>query len=170
VSALQIVGIYPSTGWHPSAPLSSAVVAEVADATRTAARARRLQQSTVSAEAAVLRVAGGLGVAGPPPVAVAEPPPPAPAPQIIVAPNIVVEAPPPATVIVRHVAPEPPRYLTRHYLSSFSYGVPFAPIQGPRIVGPIPERITPLSSPAGRLHGPLVQPLQSRGFTRPAGF
>ncbi len=63
---LQVVGIYPATGWHPGVSLTPAVVQEVVTATRAAARARRLTSSERAAEAAVLRIAAGLGVAGPP--------------------------------------------------------------------------------------------------------
>jgi hypothetical protein len=167
VSILQVVGIYPTTGWNPQAALSTAVVQDVADAARTAARAHRLRQSEFNAEAAVLQVSAGLGVAGPPPIAVAEsaPPPPA-APPVVVAPNIIVEAPPPIIIEHREVQPAP---VVSDY-STFAYGVPFAPLPFPRVLGPIPDRITPLSNPAGRLHGPLVQPLRAAPFTRPSEF
>jgi len=169
VSVLQIVGIYPSVGWHPGAALSAAVVQEVVTAARTAARAHRLRQPEASAEAAVLRVSSGLGVAGPPPAAPAEPapPPPAAAPPIVIAPNIVIEVPPPAIVVERH---EPAPQAVLFGYPTFANGVLFAPLAAPRVLGPIPERITPLSNPAGRLHGPLVAPLGSHPFTRPLDF
>jgi len=164
VSILQVVGIYPAAGWNPQAALSTAVVQEVANAARAAARARRLRQSEFNAEAAVLHVSAGLGISGPPPIAVAEPaPPPPPAPPVIVAPNIIVEAPPPVIVERREVQPVP---VYSDY-PAFASGVPFAPLPFPPVLGPIPERITPLSNPAGRLHGPLVPPLRAAPFTRP---
>ena len=172
LSVLQIVGIYPSVGWHPQAALSPAVVQEVVTAARGAARAHRLHQPEASAEAAVLRVSSGLGVAGPPPTAPAEPPPmPPAAPPIVIAPNIVVEAPP-ATVIVERHEPAPQAVLFGYPFGypAFIGGVPFAPLPIPRVLGPIPERIPPLSNPAGRLRGPLVAPLGSRAFTRPVDF
>jgi hypothetical protein len=163
LSVLQVVGIYPSTGWYPSAPLTPAVVQEVVTATRAAARSRRLAQPEASAEATAIRVASSLGVATPPPAA---PPEPAAAPPtVIVAPNIVVEAPPPP-VVVTHVYPPPPAVLSDY--PTFAFGIPFAPL-GPVPVGPVPDRIVPLSNPAGRLHGPVVTPLRSRGFQRPEG-
>ncbi|HEY2386900.1 MAG TPA: DUF4124 domain-containing protein [Candidatus Binatia bacterium] len=161
VSLLHLVGIYPSMGWYPNAPLSPAVVQEVVTATRTAGRARRLGQSEAGAEATAIRVASSLGVAAPPPQAEPEPPPP---PPVVVAPNIVVQAPPP-TVIVEHV--QPPQVVLSDY-PTFAFGIPFAPLPfNPN--APIPDRIVPLSNPAGRLHGPLVPPLVSRGFQRPVG-
>ncbi len=166
VSVLQIVGIYPTTGWHPADALSPAVVDEVVGAARAAARGRRLRASEATVEAAVLRVASSLGVAGPAPAAPPDlPPAPEPAVPIVVAPSITVESPP---VVVR-VVERPPRPVLSGY-PTFAYGVPFAPFT-PRVIGPIPDRITPLSSPAGRLHGPLVTPLRPPGrFTRPMGF
>ncbi len=162
VSVLHLVGIYPSMGWYPSAALSPAVVQEVVTATRAAGRARRLGQSEAGAEATAIRVASSLGVAAPPPQAVPEPPPP---PPVVVAPNIVVEAPPP-TVVIEHVQP-PPQVVLSDY-PTFAFGIPFAPLpMAP--TGPIPDRIVPLSNPAGRLHGPVVTPLVSRGFQRPVG-
>jgi hypothetical protein len=162
VSVLQLVGIYPSMGWYPTSPLSPAVVQEVVTTTRAAGRARRLAQSEASAEAAAIRVASSLGVAAPPPQAIPEPPPP---PPIVVAPNIIVEAPPP-TVIVEQIQPAPQVVLSDY--PTFAFGIPFAPLpMAP--VGPIPDRIVPLSDPAGRLHGPLVTPLVSRPFQRPIG-
>lgn len=158
VSVLHLVGIYPSAGWNPSAALTPAVVDEVTRSARAAARAHRLPQGEVSAEAAVLRVASGLGVAGPPPTAVAEvPPPPPEPPTFVVAPNITVESPPP-TVVIHERPPEP--YLTTYGFDAafLGGGVPFAPIfNQPR--GPLPPRIPPLSNPGGHLRGPLVQPL-----------
>ncbi len=160
VSLLHLVGIYPSMGWYPAMTLSPAVVQEVVTATRAAGRGRRLGQSEVSAEAVVIRVATSLGVAAPPPQAVPEPPPP---PPVVVAPNIVVEVPPP-TVIVEHVLPAPQPVLSQY--PTFAFGIPFAPLPvAPS--GPIPDRIVPLSNPAGRLHGPLVTPLAARPFQRP---
>jgi hypothetical protein len=151
-------------GWNPQAALSSAVVQEVANAARAAARAHRLRQSEFNAEAAVLHVSAGLGISGPAPIAVAEPaPPPAAAPPVIVAPNIIVEAPPPVIVERREVQPAP---LLSDY-PTFAYGVPFAPLPFPPVLGPVPARITPLSNPAGRLHGPLVPQLRPAPFTRP---
>ena len=161
VSLLSMVGIYPSTGWYPNAALSPAVVQEIVTASRAAARAHRLAQSEVSAEAVAIRIASSLGVATPPPQAVPEPPP----PPVVVAPNIVVEVPP-ATVVVENIQ-SPPQTVLSSY-PTFAFGVPFAPL-GPVPVGPIPNRITPLSNPAGRLHGPLITPLRSGPFSRPSG-
>ncbi len=157
---LSLVGIYPSTGWYPNAALSPAVVQEIVTTTRAAARSHRLAQPEASAEAAVLRIASSFGIAAPPPSA------PEPAPQIVVAPNIVVEAPPPPTVIVNNVQQAPPPVLSAY--PAFGFGIPFAPL-GPVPIGPVPSRITPLSNPAGRLHGPLITPLKPGPFTRPAG-
>lgn len=127
VSALQIVGVYPSAGWNPTAILTSSVVEEVTRAARSAARARRLPQGEAGAEAAVLRVSAGLGLAGPPPMVVIQPEPPAEAPTIVVAPNIVVEAPPP-TVIIRTIERQNDPVLTRYgFDAAFGGGVPFAP-------------------------------------------
>jgi hypothetical protein len=101
-------------------------------------------------------------VATPPPAAVAPPAPPAPV--IVVAPNIVVEAPP--VVVVEHVERPPPALSS---YPTFAFGIPFAP--APVVpIGPVPERITPLSNPAGRLHGPLITPLRPGKFSRPIGF
>jgi hypothetical protein len=161
--------VYPSAGWNPTAALTPAVVEEVTRAARAAARARRLPQGEFGVEAAVLRVSAALGVAGPPPTVVARPEPPPEPPTIIVAPNIVVESPP-ATVVVHTIEREP--LLTRWGFDPVYGGtVLFAPIRrGPRS-GPIPERITPLSSPAGRLHGPAVPPRPAPGpFRRPPVF
>ncbi len=158
---LSLVGIYPSTGWYPNAALSAAVVQELVTTTRAAARAHRLAQPEASAEAAVLRIASSFGVAAPPPAA------PEPPPQVVVAPNIVVEAPPPATVIVNNVQQAPPPVLSAY--PTFGFGIPFAPL-GPVPVGPVPSRITPLSNPAGRLHGPLITPLKPGPFRRPEGL
>jgi len=169
ISVLHVVGVYPSAGWNPAAALTTAVVDEVSRAARTAARARRLPQSEASAEAGVARVATGLGIAAPPPTVVAQPEPP-PQPNFVVAPNIVVEAPPPPTVIVQNVQPPPDAVLTRYGFDPlFQGGVPFAPIQsGP---GFVPERIIPLSNPAGHLHGPAVPPRPRPGpFQRPHQF
>jgi hypothetical protein len=166
VSVLQVVGIYPANGWNPHAPLSPAVVAQVADATQAAARARRLSQSPAAAEASILRIAGGLGVVGPPPSAPPDPPRAPDPPPVVIAPNIVIEQPPPAQVVV--IERPPPPVLSAY--PTFFYGVPSAPLLAPRTFGPIPERITPLSNPAGHLHGPLVSPLRSSPFTRPLDF
>ena len=168
VSALHIVGIYPSVGWNPAGPLTSAIVDEVIRSARAAARARRLQQTEGSTEAAVLRVASSLGIAVPPPQVI-EPEPPAP-PTIVVAPNIVVEAPP-SNVVVHTVERERAPVLTRYgWDPLFGGGVPFAPIPSGR-PGPIPDRITPLSNPAGRLHGPAVPPRPGlQPFRRPPTF
>jgi hypothetical protein len=169
VSVLHLVGVYPSAGWNPTAALTSAVVDEVTRAARAAARARRLPQGEASVEASVLRVASTLGVAGPPPTVIAEPAP-AP-PTIVVAPNIVVESPPQQTVVVHTIEREREPVLTRYgWDPAFGGGIPFAPIQsGPP--GPIPDRITPLSSPAGRLHGPAVPPRPGpQPFRRPVTF
>jgi len=169
VSVLHLVGIYPSAGWSPSASLTTAVVDEVTRAARAAARARRLPQSEASAEAAVLRVASGLGIAGPPPTAIEEPPP-AP-PTIIVAPNITVESPPQQTVVVHTIERRPEPVLTYGFDPFLGGGIPFAPIPGGPVAGPIPDRITPLSSPAGRLHGPAVPPRPGpQPFRRPVTF
>jgi len=176
VSVLQIVGIYPSAGWNPTAVLSPSVVDEVVQATRAAARARRMRQSTASAEAAVLRVASALGIAAPPPTVVAEPePPPEPAPPIVVAPNIVVEAPP--AVVVYEPAPD---LASRVIDPTFAFGIPFATTvpAGPRPPGLPRGRIPPLDNPAGHLSGPVVEPLRGpvveplrpAPFTRPRGF
>jgi hypothetical protein len=163
VSLLHIVGIYPSMGWYPATPLSPGVVQEVVTSTRAAARARRLAQPETSAEAAALRVASALGVATPPPAAVE--PPSSPPPAIVVAPNIVIEAPP--VVVVERVERPPPVVLSNY--PTFAFGIPFAP--APVVpIGPVPERITPLSNPAGRLHGPLITPLRPGKFSRPIGF
>jgi len=162
VSVLQLVGIYPSMGWYPAAPLSPATVQEIVTATRAAGRARRLGQSEAGAEATAIRVASSLGVAAPPPQAEPEPPPPPP-PPVVVAPNIVVQAPPP-TVIIEH---QPPQVVLSDY-PTFAFGIPFAPLPF-NANAPIPDRIVPLSNPAGRLHGPLVPPLVSRPFQRPVG-
>jgi hypothetical protein len=169
VSVLHVVGVYPSIGWSPNAALTSAVVDEVTRAARAAARARRLPQGEASVEASVLRVASNLGIAGPPPTVIAEPPP-AP-PTIVVAPNIVVESPPQQTVVVHTIEREREPFLTRYGWSpAFGGGIPFAPIQS-RPLGPIPDRITPLSSPAGRLHGPAVPPRPGlQPFRRPLTF
>jgi Domain of unknown function (DUF4124) len=171
ISILHVVGVYPSAGWNPAAVLTAAIVDEVARATRAAARAHRLPQSEASAEAAVLRVSNGLGVAGPPPIVIAEPEPPPP-PNLVVAPNIVVEAPPPANVVVQNVQPAPEAVLTRYGFDPlFNGGVPFAPIIPGRDLGPVPNRIVPLSNPAGHLNGPAVPPLPRPGpFQRPHGF
>jgi len=166
VSALHLVGVYPSTGWNPNAALTSVVVDEVTRAARAAARARRLPQGEASVEASVLRVAANLGVAGPPPIVVAEPEPPP--PTIVVAPNIVVESPPQQTVVVHTIEREREPILTGYgWDPAFGGGIPFSPIpSGPP--GPIPDRITPLSNPAGRLHGPAVPPLpRLQPFRRP---
>lgn len=169
VSALHIVGIYPNVGWNPGAPLTAAVVDEVARSARAAARGRRLQQSEGTTEAAVLRVASTLGIAGPPPQVVEPAPAPAP-PTVVVAPNIVVEAPP-ANVVVHTIERERAPVLTRYgWDPAFGGGVPFHPIPSGR-PGPIPDRITPLSSPAGRLHGPAVPPRPGlQPFRRPPTF
>jgi hypothetical protein len=172
ISVLHIVGVYPSAGWNPAASLTAAVVDEVARATRAAARAHRLPQSEASAEAAVLRVSTGLGVAGPPPTVIAQPEPP-PQPTLVVAPNIVVEAPPPATVVVQNVQPAPDAVLTRYGFDPFFFngGVPFAPIPSGPVPGFIPDRIIPLSNPAGHLNGPAVPPRPRLGpFQRPRAF
>ena len=167
VSVLQVVGIYPSTGWDPAGALSSAVVDEVVRAARAAARARRLPSSEATVEAAVLRVASSLGVAGPAPTALPDPPALEPAAPIIVAPNVVVESPPVTVSVIERPAPP---VLAGYGYPSFAYGVPFAPFF-PSVIGPIPNRIVPLSNPAGRLHGPLVQPLRPpTSFQRPMGF
>lgn len=169
VSALHIVGVYPSSGWNPTATLTSAVVDEVTRAARAAARARRLPQGEASVEATVLRISAGLGVAGPPPTVVAEPEP-AP-PTVVVAPNIVVEAPP-ATVVVHTIERQREPVFTHYgFDAAFGDGVLFAPIRRGPVPGPIPDRITPLSNPAGRLHGPLVPPRPGLGpFRRPLDF
>ncbi len=170
VSVLHLVGIYPSAGWNPAATLTSAVMDEVTRAARAAARARRLPQSESTAEAAVLRVASGLGMAVPPPTVVAEPPPPPEPPTVIVAPNITVESPP-QTVVIHERSPEP--YLTRWGLDPiFGGGVPFTPIFNHNARhAPIPDRIPPLSNPAGHLTGPAVPPRPGiQPFRRPPGF
>ena len=169
VSALHLVGVYPNAGWNPAANLTPAVVDEVVRAARAAARARRLPQGEAAVAAAVLRVSSGLGIAGPPPQVVVEAPPP-PDPTIIVAPNIVVESPP-STVVVRTIERERVPVMTRYgWDPGYGDGVPFAPIQG-GAPGPIPDRITPLSNPAGHLHGPAVPPRPRLGpFRRPPTF
>ena len=171
ISALHIVGIYPSAGWNPTVTLTYPVVEEVTRAARSAARGRRLPQSEAGVEAAVLRVSAGLGVAGPPPTVVAESPPAPAPPTIIVSPNIVVESPP-STVVVQTIERQRDPVLTRYgFDPAFGNGVPFAPIRRGPIPGPIPDRITPLSSPAGRLHGPAVPPRPAPGpFRRPLTF
>ena len=167
VSVLSIVGIYPSRGWNSSATLTPAVTDEVVRAARAAARGHRLPQTEAAAEAAVLRISSGLGVAGPPPTA--EPEPREPEPPLVVTPNIIV-APPPPTVIVHTVeGPAPPVLTGYGFDTAFTGGVPFAAvIGGPAVTGPIPNRITPLSDPGGHLRGPLVQPLPPlQPFRRP---
>jgi hypothetical protein len=160
VSLLHLVGIYPTMGWYPNAPLSPAVVQEVVTATRAAGHGRRLGQSEAAAEATAIWVASSLGVATPPPQAEPEPPPP---PPVVVAPNIIVHAPPP-TVIIEQPAPQ----VVLSDYPTFAFGIPFAPLPfNPN--APIPDRIPPLSNPAGRLHGTLVPPLVSRPFQRPVG-
>ena len=89
----------------------------------------------------------------------------------MVAPNIVVESPPQQTVVVHSVEREREPVLTRWgWDPAFSGGIPFAPIpSGPP--GPIPDRITPLSNPAGHLHGPAVPPRPGpQPFRRPVTF
>ena len=169
VSALHIVGIYPSAGWNPAAPLTASVVDELARTARAAARSHRLNQSEGAAEAAVLRVSSGLGVAGPPPTIVAQPEPAADAPTVVVAPNIYVEAPP-ANVTVNAIQQAPPPVLTGYgFDAAYANGIPFAPL--PPVAGPIPDRITPLSNPAGHLHGPAVPPRpRLQPFRRPPTF
>jgi len=170
VSTLGLVGIYPSAGWHPAGPLTPTIVEEVARAARAAARARRLPQAEASVEASVLRIAAGLGVAGPPPSAAPEPAVAEP-PTIVVAPNIVVEPPPQQTVVVHTVERERTPVLTHWgWDPGFGGGIPFAPIpSGPQ--GPIPDRITPLSNPAGHLRGPAVPPRPGpQPFRRPLTF
>ena len=81
--------------------------------------------------------------------------------------DIVVEAPPAQVVVVEQ---ETTRYRGLADFPTFAWGVPFAPLPGTAVIGPVPERITPLSNPAGRLRGPLVTPLRPRGFTRPLSF
>jgi hypothetical protein len=166
VSALHIVGIYPSVGWNPAGALTPVVVDEVTRAARTAARSRRLAFSEGGAEAAVLRVAASLGVPGPPPTVVE--PPPAREPTIVVAPNIVVESPPP-TVVVNTIERRPDPMLTRYGFDwPVAGGFLYAPIRGRSKPGPIPDRIVPLSSPAGRLRGPAVPSRPRPGpFQRP---
>lgn len=132
VSALGLVGIYPSAGWHPAAALTAPVVEEVTRAARAAAEPAEPQT-------------------------------------IVVAPNIVVEPPPAPAVVIRTVERAP--VLTRwSWDPGFGNGMPFAPIpSGPP--GPIPDRITPLSNPAGRLHGPAVPPRPGpQPFRRPPAF
>lgn len=167
VSVLHLVGIYPSAGWNTAAPLTPPIVEEVTRAARAAARARRLPQSEASVEASVLRVAAGLGIAGPPPTAVPEPPAP---PTVVVAPNIVVEAPEQPAVVVHTVERQREPVLTQWGWDPAFGGVLFAPIpSGPP--GPIPDRITPLSNPAGHLNGPAVPPRpRLQPFRRPAQF
>ena len=170
VSALYIVGIYPGIGWNPAATLTSAVVDEVTRSARAAARARRLPQGEASVEASVLRVATNLGVPGPPPTVVAAPAPPPEPPTVVVAPNIVVESPP-TNVVVQNIEPRSDPVLTRYgWDPLFGGGVPYAPI-APGPPGPIPDRITPLSNPAGRLRGPAVPPRPGpQPFRRPLAF
>jgi hypothetical protein len=168
VSALHIVGIYPSVGWNPAATLTPVVVDEVTRAARAAARSRRLPQSEGSAEATVLRVASNLGIAGPPPAVVEPAPEPA---TIVVAPNIVVESSPP-TVVVNTIERERDPVLTRYGFDwPVTGGFLYAPIQRRSKPDPIPDRITPLSNPAGHLHGPAVPPRPRPGpFRRPPAF
>lgn len=170
VSVLHIVGIYPARGWDPAAALSPPVVAEVVGATITAARTRRLSQSPAAAEMAVLRLAERLGVAAPPPT-VQAPPAPEP-PTIVVAPNIIVEAPAQPQVVIREIERIPePALASRVYDSAFLYGIPFATtVRAPAPLRPVPPRIVPLRNPAGHLHGPLIAPLRSGAFQRPHEF
>ena len=167
VSVLQVVGIYPASGWHPTGALTPAVVDEVVRTTIAAARARRLPQSPFGAEAAALRAAEGLGVAAPPPTIAEPPPPPPPAPApvpIVLAPNIVVEAPP--AVVVNQTPAH--GYFIGSTDPTFAYGVPFRSSRrrGRRLQTPV-ARIPPLSHPSGHLKPPVIQPLQARPFTRP---
>jgi hypothetical protein len=169
VSALHIVGVYPSAGWNPTATLTSAVVEEVTRAARAAARARRLPQGEAAVEGAVLRVASGLGVDGPPPTVVVTAPEPEP-PPLIVAPNIVIETPP-TNVVVQTINPQPDPVLTRYGIDPFGEALLFAPIPSRPNPGPPPDRITPLSNPAGHLRGPAVPPRPHPGpFRRPPTF
>jgi hypothetical protein len=118
----------------------------------------------------VLRVAANLGVAGPPPTVVAAPAPPPEPPTVVVAPNIVVETPP-TNVVVQNIQPQNDPFLTRYgWDPLYGGGVPYAPI-APGPPGPIPDRITPLSNPAGRLRGPAVPPRPGlQPFRRPLAF
>jgi hypothetical protein len=85
----------------------------------------------------------------------------------VIAPNIVVEAPAPV-VVVERVEHYPVPVLAGY--PTFGFGIPFAPIPGQPISSRVPERITPLFNPAGRLHGSAVTPLGSSSFTRPSPF
>ena len=172
VSVLQITGIYPARGWDPTAALSPIVVTDVVSATIAAAQARRLSQSPAAAEMTIIRAAQQLGVAAPPPtVAAPTAPPPEPA-TIVVAPNIVVEAPPQPQVIIHEIERvQEPVLASRVYDPAWAYGVPFAStVPHPAPIGPIPPRIVPLQNPAGHLHGPLVPPLRMGPLTRPHQF
>lgn len=167
-SALQNVGIYPSGGWNPTAALTPGAVEDVARTTRAAARARRVPLSVGDAEAVVIAAADRLGVAAPAPTVVVEPPPPPePEPPLVVAPQVYVEVPP-ATVVIEQ--PEPGPYVTDGYFPP--YGYLYAPIperRGRKNREPKPERIVPLSNPAGHLRGPAVPPMPGPGpFQRPA--
>jgi hypothetical protein len=161
---LQVVGIYPSIGWHPDAPLTPAVVDEVVRTTIAAARAHRVPQSPMTAEAAVLRIAAGLGVDAPPPTIVeAPPPPPAPEPMpVVLAPNIIVEAPPPV-IVQQSTYPGP-------YIGSvdpaWAYGVPFRSTGNRQSRKSTLQRIPPIFNPTGRLRPPVIQPFELRPFPR----
>ncbi len=164
VSVLQVVGIYPSVGWHPAGPLTLAIVDEVVATTVAAARAHRLRHTAATAEATVLAVARGLGLDVPPPTVVPDPPPPPPEPvPIVVAPNIIVEAAASAPVIVQQ--PYPASYAPGWY-PNVANGVLFRPSQ--RASRPPPTaRIPPITNPVGRLRLPVIQPLRVRPFQRP---
>jgi hypothetical protein len=175
VSVLQIIGIYPSTGWDPAAPLTAAVVEEVVGTARAAARARRVKSSEATAEAAVLRVASALGVAGPAPGAAPDPPPaPEPAP-VVVVPQVVVESPP----VVVNVIERPPQPVLWSD-PAFAYGVPFAPLASRRVgrrtmpsrnLSGNPGRTAfPLGRVTQPLGGPITQPLVSPQSTGRFGF
>ena len=164
VSVLQVVGIYPSVGWHPAGPLTLAIVDEVVATTVAAARAHRLRHTAASAEATVLAAAKGLGLDVPPPAVVPEPPPPPPEPApIVVAPNIIVEAAATAPVIVQQAYPA--SYAPGWY-PNVTDGILFRPSL--RASRPPPTaRIPPITNPVGRLRLPVIKPLQVRPFQRP---
>jgi hypothetical protein len=75
---------------------------------------------------------------------------------------------------VQNVQPAPEAVLSRYGFDPlFNGGVPFAPIipGGNVAPGPIPDRIIPLSNPAGHLNGPAVPPRPRPGpFQRPQQF
>jgi hypothetical protein len=89
---------------------------------------------------------------------------------VVVAPNIVVESPPPSVVVQTIERVREPVWAGWGWTPGFVGGVPYAPIPGAPL-GPIPDRITPLSNPAGHLRGPAVPPRpRPQPFRRPGAF